>query len=229
MGTQAIPTQDEGLLSEIANYSNLYRNDLEKRVSRYGASITNFSVTKGDIKGSFSIVVSLVSVRGLKNRISFYFNKPSILSSLSLNKFLILESKGGRYRVCYTSRFNEVDMLNFLRKYVIKSVSGIRSELFLKTFLESVSRDGRMVRYVRLSTNEEDLVGVDVVVSCFVKERGLVEIPIQVKTNSFDQIKHKTRYPGIPSIVVRGVRREKLKDNLYHLFTKYLERKIVHL
>lgn len=123
----------------------------------------------------------------------------------------------------------------YLRSFVRRRANGIKTEIRIESLIGSLIQDRRMTpNGVTVSqifgTGQKDdaKYGIDLRLVCIKNHRFFV--PLQIKSDTRDQGRHKKKYAAVPSIVVRwNEENESIVKKIDRLIDAYAAGEVVHV
>ncbi len=219
---QSIPRIIQELLSKEGHLEGKMR----KTVEDAGFHMFDFNV---QYRGtSFAVGCKLVLLRNTSCFLCFAFSQ----AERPYFKGVIPAEIGSSTRFMYHKCTYEEVSETVLRG-IHAHITGCKNETTALEYFGLLAQRFGAIKAWRLSTPEEDSVGIDIVVSVQGPGDGVVEVPIQVKSSSSKQTDHRRNENRrhIPSIAIsKGKRYQNLVLSMKDLLMQYVtRRKVLHI
>ncbi|MCC7469719.1 MAG: hypothetical protein IT284_01095 [Bacteroidetes bacterium] len=216
---QQQPLRDSVRMAEY-ELSEHFKTDFTRRSSHLDSIY--FYYDKED-PGVFSLYFYIVTASGHKKTEVFSFYPDKHVDTIKP----VLVKRYYEHRFNYRVDACTVEQLKEALGNMIKRIlSGFRREFIAKYYIEKMMKSYSVIKSVRFADNTEDQNQIDLVVEVEFPKVGLATVPLQIKSSSASQLKHKMGINSrkIPSIVIPSYPAyDKLAPRVFDLFRSYVK------
>jgi hypothetical protein len=218
----------ENIIKDIQDSLPGFKNKIQEILNEYSSELIYLNLIKGS-KGGLEFYYEFSTATGITICIRMRFSKDKYLNKPGIVE---LRTVGNEKYFSYSNNCTHENFFDVIESNIVRGAYGHKFEMELYDKIRSfIDTDNSFFKSVKLARAEDNIKGIDLIISCIDEFGKNHEVPLQIKTNSNDQKKHESRYPLIPSIVISRSNIDSLdtKNKVLKISEKYIKGEIINI